>query len=139
MYNLLLFAHFASLAISAGTGVYIAAVSAHAGSNLEQSEARTLMPGIVGAISRVGMIGLVVLVGSGIAMAAMNGNAIVTKLFILKLLLVSAIIIFVFYMNRLSARMGKGDKSAVMLAKRLGPIGPLLAVLTIGTSVAVFG
>ena len=49
MYHLLLFLHFIGVAIGAGTGIYLLALTHHANRHLEQAEARTLIPGVAGA------------------------------------------------------------------------------------------
>ena len=139
MYDTLLFLHFFGVAIGAGTGIYMLALHRHAAKNLEQAEARTLVPGIVRSISRVGNIGLFLLVISGAGLVMMLGNNVLSAMFILKMLLVALIVIFVIVMNRLGALAQRtGDKSIAQFMKKLGMAGPVLGVLTILAAVTAF-
>lgn len=138
LYKTLLLLHMFGLTIGAGTGVYLAAVGRHAARHLEQAEARTLLPGVNGAISRVGSIGLGILILSGIGMMAILGGA-PGAAFWIKMALVAAIVIFVSTMQVLARRIRRaGDAGAAMQMKRLAPLGPVLAVLTIAAAVAAF-
>jgi len=139
MFDTLLFIHFIGIAIGAGTGVYLMALSRHAAHNLDQAEARTIMPGIVNTISAIGKLGLVLLIISGITMALTMGKTVWTGLFMLKILLVLLLIGFIIVMNALARRAnGKGDVAAALAMKRIAVVGPLLAVLTIYTAVQAF-
>ena len=139
MYDTLLFLHFVGISIGAGTGVYMFALARHAARNLEQAEARTLMPGISGTVSRVGDIGLLLLLTSGIGIALIIGRGILSELFIVKMLLVAAIILFIVIMRHLARRAQiKADLKAVQWMRRLGILGPLLGVATILAAVLVF-
>ena len=95
MYDTLLFLHFVGVSIGAGTGIYMFALARHAARNLEQAEARTLMPGISATVSRVGDVGLLLLIISGLGMATIIGVGILSEMFIVKMLLVTVIIIFI--------------------------------------------
>jgi hypothetical protein len=112
--------------------------------NLDQAEARTLMPGVAGAISRVGHLGMLTLIVSGSGMSLMLGNSVLSPMFIFKMLLVVLIIVFVVVMRSLAALAQRsGDKSAAQLMhaqlmKKLGIAGPVLGVLTILAAVAAF-
>lgn len=139
MYDTLLFLHFFGVAIGAGTGVYMLALHRHAARNLEQAEARTLIPGIAGSISRVGNIGLALLIISGAGMSVMLGNNVLSTMFMFKLVLVALICIFVVVMNRLAAIVRRtGDKPVAQLMKKLGIAGPILGTLTILAAVSAF-
>jgi len=139
-FHLLLFTHLVGLSIGAGTGLYLGAVSGHAARNLEPSEARTLMPGIAAAISRVGTAGLVLLIASGVAMAWMLGSAALNAAFWWKMVFVAAIVVYVGTMQVLARRVRTaGDAGAARLMKRLAPLGPVLALATIAAAVAAFG
>lgn len=139
MYNVLLFLHFFGISIGAGTGIYLMALSHHASRNLEQAEARTLIPGIAGTISRVGIFGLTLLIISGAGMLYMLGSNILHGVFLGKLVLVLLIVLFVSVMSYLSARVRhKADISAAKTMKRIAVLGPVLGVLTILTAVITF-
>jgi len=139
MYDLLLFLHFFGVAIGAGTGFYMLAVHKHAARNLDQAEARTIMPGIAAAISRVGTIGLTLLIISGVGMALIMGSAALTTWFVFKMLLVVLIVGFVVTMKRLAGRVQRnGDLQAASRMKKLGIAGPVLGTLTILVAVSVF-
>jgi len=139
LYKILLLLHMFGLTIGAGTGFYIGAVARHAERNLEQAEARTLIPGVNGALSKLGTIGLALLLISGIGLAQMMGTAAFNTAFLIKMGLVVAIVIFVGTMHVLAARSRRAsDMNAVMLMKKLGPVGPVLAVATLVAAVAAF-
>jgi len=138
-YQTLLTLHLIGLAIGAGTGVFIAAVNRHAARNLDQAEARALMPGINGTLSRVGSIGLALLLLSGIGMFALIGGHSLGAWFTVKMALVVAIVVFVGIMHLLAARMRRKPEAAVAAAmQRLGVAGPVLALLTVVAAVAAF-
>jgi len=139
LYKTLLLLQMCGLTIGAGTGFYIAAVARHAERNLEQAEARTLLPGVNGAISKLGTLGLALLLVSGIGLAAMLGPAALNTAFQVKMALVLAIVVFVGTMHALAARSRRaGDPNAVKLMKKIGPIGPVLAVATLVAAVTAF-
>jgi hypothetical protein len=140
LFKTLLFLHMFGLAIGAGTGFYIAAVGRHAARNLDQAEARTLLPGVNGALARVGTIGLALLLVSGIGLALMMGPAALGTAFMIKMVLVALIMVFVGAIHWLGVRARRTDgASAAVAMKRIGPLGPLLAVLTLAAAVAAFG
>lgn len=138
MFQTLLVLHMLGLSIGAGTGIYIAAVSRHAARNLDHAEARALMPGIAGAISGVGAIGLGLLILSGIGLVAVMGTGALGTAFWIKMALVAAIVAYVVTLHVLARRLRDGDARAVALKNRLAPVGPLLAVLTLIAAVAAF-
>jgi len=138
-YKFLLVLHMLGLSIGAGTGIYIAAVARHAARHLDQAEARVLLPGVNGAISAVGGIGLALLVASGIGMSVILGPAAITTAFELKMGLVVLIVAFLVAMGRLARRARKsGDAGAAATMRRIGPIGPVLALLTMVAAVGAF-
>jgi len=138
-YKFLLVLHMIGLSIGAGTGIYIAAVTRHAARNLDQAEARALLPGVNGAISGVGTVGLALLVISGIGMAVILGPAAITTVFVLKMVFVALIAVFVAAMGLLARRARKsGDAGAAATMRRIGPIGPALALLTMAAAVGAF-
>jgi len=139
LYKSLLLLHMFGLTIGAGTGFYLAAIGRHAARHLEQAEARTLIPGISGAISRLGSVGLALLLLSGIGMATLAGSAAFGTAFWIKMALVVAIVVYVGTMQMLAARARRaGDVTAVSMMKRLAPIGPALAVATLAAAVVAF-
>lgn len=139
MYITLLVLHMFGLTIGAGTGFYLAAVGRHAARNLEQAEARVLMPGIAGTISRVGTVGLIILILSGIGMLLIRGGGSPGALFNVKMALVAAIVVFVGTMQVLARRVRRaGDANAAMTMKKIALIGPVLAVLTLVAAVMAF-
>jgi hypothetical protein len=139
MFDTLLFLHFVGISIGAGTGVYLIALSRHAARNLDQAEARTLMPGVANTISGVGKLGLILLIVSGITMTLLMGKNVWSSLFMIKLILVALIVVFVAVMNYLARRVhGKGDMSAAQVMKKIAVLGPMLAILTIFTAVLAF-
>lgn len=139
MFDTLLFMHMFGLSIGAGTGIYLFAVSRHATANMDQAEARTLMPGITGAISKVGHIGLALLLVSGIAMVVALGPANLNGMFWAKMAGVLGIVVYVGVMTVLAGRVARAsDMAAAMKMKKLGPIGPALGALTILLAVLSF-
>ena len=139
MYSILLFMHFVGISIGAGTGIYMFALGRHASRNMEQAEARTLMPGINATIARVGDAGLILLLASGIGMGLLLGDSVVTTLFVLKMALVVVIIGFVLAMKYLAQRIRiTGNPSTMKLARRLGMLGPVLGLTTILVAVMLF-
>ena len=139
MYHLLLFLHFIGVAIGAGTGIYLLALTHHANRHLEQAEARTLIPGVAGALSRVGSLGLLLLIASGLGMLYSLGAGILHGVFLAKLALVLVLVLFVVMMHRLAWRVrSRGDVAAAQTMKSLAMFGPLLAVLIIAAAVMAF-
>lgn len=139
MYSTLLFLHFVGVSIGAGTGIYMLSLTRHAAQNMDQAEARTLMPGIAASVSRVGNIGLALLLLSGVGMGLMLGEDILSTMFLLKMLLVLLIVIFVVVMQYLATQVKTSDdKSILLLMRRLGMLGPLLGLATILVAVLVF-
>ena len=139
MFDTLLFLHFIGISIGAGTGVYMMALARHAAKNLDQAEARTLMPGVVGTVSGVGTLGLVLLLASGVAMSAILGNSIYSGMFIAKMVLVVVLVTFVVVMKYLERRVRiAGDMSAARLMKKIAILGPVLGLSTIFTAVMAF-
>ena len=139
MFDTLLFLHFIGISIGAGTGVYMMALARHAAKNMDQAEARTLMPGVVGTISGVGTLGLVLLIASGVAMSAILGNSIYSGMFIAKMVLVAVLVTFVVAMKYLERRVRLGgDMSAARLMKKIAILGPVLGLSTIFTAVMAF-
>jgi len=139
LYKTLLLLHMFGLTIGAGTGIYLAAVGRHAARNLDQAEARTLIPGVNGAISKVGTVGLALLLASGIGLAMMMGPAVINTLFLVKMSLVAAIIVFVGTMQVLARRTRRaGDTAAAATLRKISPLGPVLAILTLVAAVGAF-
>ena len=139
LYKTLLVLHMIGLSIGAGTGIYIGAVARHAARNLDQAEARALLPGVNGALSLVGTAGLALLIVSGLGMAAFLGPAAMTPAFVLKMVFVALIVVFVGAMHRLARRARTAnDSGAAATMRRLGPVGPLLAVVTVVAAVGAF-
>jgi uncharacterized membrane protein len=139
MFNALLILHFFGLSIGAGTSIYLLALARYATKNLEQAEARVLVPGIAGAISLVGNIGLVLLLGSGVSMIVMLGAGAMSAMFEVKMLLVALIVVFVATMNYLAHRVRhQQDNSAARLMQKLKFLGPLLGISTIMAAVLAF-
>jgi hypothetical protein len=138
-YKTLLLLHMFGLTIGAGTGIYLAAIGRHAARNLDQAEARTLIPGVNGAISKVGTVGLALLLASGIGLAMMRGPAVINTLFLVKMSLVAAIVVFVGTMQVLARRTRRaGDTAAAATMNKIGPLGPVLAILTLVAAVGAF-
>jgi uncharacterized membrane protein len=139
LYKTLLLLHLFGLTIGAGTGIYLAAIGRHAARNLDQAEARTLIPGVNGAISKVGTVGLAVLLVSGIGLAMMMGPAVISTLFLVKMSLVAAIVVFVGTMQVLARRTRRlGDTAAAATMRKISPLGPVLAILTLMAAVGAF-
>ncbi|MBI1424158.1 MAG: hypothetical protein GC149_11870 [Gammaproteobacteria bacterium] len=139
MFDTLLFLHFFGISIGAGTGIYMLALSRHAARNLDQAEARTLMPGVTNTISGVGKLGLLVLIVSGISMTVVMGKSAWSGMFLTKLILVALLVVFLLAMRQLVRRVQvKGDMSAAQLMKRIALLGPALGILIIFTAVLAF-
>jgi len=139
LYKTLLLLHMFGLTVGAGTGFYIAAIGRHAARNMEQAEARTLIPGINGAISKLGTVGLALLLVSGIGLALILGPAVFNTAFQIKMWLVVLVVVFVGTMHHLAARTRRaGDIRAAQMMRKLGPLGPLLAVATLIAAVMAF-
>ena len=139
MFDTLLFLHFIGISIGAGTGIYMMALSRHAARNLDQAEARTLMPGVANTISGVGKLGLILLIASGITMTLIMGKSVWSGLFLTKMILVALLIVFLVVINKLARRVHvKGDRSAAQVMKKISVLGPMLAMLTIFTAVLAF-
>jgi uncharacterized membrane protein len=138
MYSLLLITHLIGLSISAGTSVYLGALSRYAQRHLDQTEAKTLMPGISGAVSAVGNIGLAILLLSGLAMAFIIGFSGLTTVFWVKMTLVAAIIGYVGVMNYWAAKVRRGKPDYARRMKKLAVIGAPLGLFTIAAAVVAF-
>ena len=139
MFDTLLFLHFIGISIGAGTGIYMMALSRHAARNMDQAEARTLMPGVANTISGVGKLGLILLIASGITMTLIMGKSVWSGLFLTKMILVALLIVFLVVINKLARRVHvKGDMSAAQVMKKISVLGPMLAMLTIFTAVLAF-
>lgn len=140
MRDILLTTHFFGLTISAGTGLYLAAMSRYAATHLPREQIKPLLLGPGGALSKVGNIGLAVMVVSGLAMALTSGGpAAFNHYFWIKMSLVTLVVIYVGLMNYLShkARHEEGSETLLRM-KKLGPVGLTLAVLTLAASVMSF-
>lgn len=139
MHTFWLFMHLTGVSIGAGTGIYMAAVAHYGNKNLEQAEARTLMPGIAGALSRVGDVGLALLLVSGVMMVFARGTANMTAAFWVKMVLVAAIVIYVMLIKRW-ARQARttGNRMAAQRMNKVKVLGPPLGVLTILAAVLAF-
>ena len=139
MYDTLLFLHFFGISIGAGTGIYLMALSRHATQNLDQAEARTLMPGMTRTISGVGTIGLLMLIASGLLMALMLGKGVLSGMFVTKMVLVGMLVLFVMVMQYLGGKLQQqGDKRIALRMKRISFLGPLLGGSIILIAVMAF-
>lgn len=140
MFKLLLITHFLGLSIGAGTGVYMAALSAYAGKIADKTEAKAVMLGPGGAISSVGTIGLAMLLLSGMGMVAVGGGVAQWGIaFWIKMALVGLIVVYVMSLKRLAARARlETTPNAAIAMKKLGPIGPMLAIFTVSAAVLAF-
>lgn len=140
MCETLLILHFLGLSISAGTGVYMAAMSNFAVKNLEPAQLKPLMLGFGGAISNVGTIGLLILVASGLGLLANVGDlSAIDFFFWIKMGLVVLIITYVATMRSLANKAEKEMGPASMLTmKKLSPMGLALSALTVGAAVVAF-
>jgi uncharacterized membrane protein len=138
MYDALLVLHLIGVSIGAGTGIYLAAVSRYSARNMEQAEARTLMPGIIGTISKVGHIGLGLLLVSGILMVAMLNIAGLKEMFWLKMALVAVLFVYVGLMSSWGHRLKNGDTAIALRMKKVSAIGPPLGILIIVCAVLAF-
>ena len=65
MHKLMLITHFLGLSIGAGTGIYMAALSSYAAKLPDKAAAKAVMLGPGGAVSSVGLVGLILLLLSG--------------------------------------------------------------------------
>jgi hypothetical protein len=136
----LLILHFLGLSISAGTGVYLAAMSHFAAKNLDRSQIKPLMLGPGSAISNVGTTGLVVLVISGLGLLTAIGDlARLDFYFWVKMGLVALLIAYLSIVRSLAgkAKQEPGVESMLKI-KKLSPIGLLLSVFTVGAAVLAF-
>ena len=140
MFKTLLIFHFLGLSIGAGTGVYLAALSAHAAKLADKSAAKAVMLGPGGVISNVGTVGLVLLLISGVGMVGLNNGVIQWGLaFWIKMALVVLLVVYVTLMKWLALRAKQETvPKAAFTMKKLGPIGPTLAVCAIGAAVLAF-
>ena len=140
MFKTLLIFHFLGLSIGAGTGVYLAALSAHAAKLADKSAARSVMLGPGAVIANVGTVGLALLLISGVGMVAIdNGMVRWDTAFWIKMALVFSIVIYVAGMKWLTARARRETvPKAAFTMKKLGPVGPVLAACAIGAAVLAF-
>jgi uncharacterized membrane protein len=140
MNKTLLIFHFLGLSIGAGTGIYMAALSAYAAKMADKAAAKAVMLGPGDVISKVGTVGLVLLLISGAGMVALNdGVAKWGSIFLIKMALVLTLVIYVVSMKWLAARAKQETvPKAAFTMRKLGPVGPLLAVCTIGAAVLAF-
>ena len=136
MHKLMLITHFLGLSIGAGTGIYMAALSSYAAKLPDKA----VMLGPGGAVSSVGLVGLILLLLSGAGMVFVDHiTAHWAWAFRVKLVLVGLIVIYVTIMHHLGVR-AKREMAprAAFTMKKLGTIGPLLAVFTIIAAVMAF-
>jgi len=140
MHKLMLITHFLGLSIGAGTGIYMAALSAYAAKLPDKAVAKTVMLGSGGAISSVGLVGLSLLLLSGVWMVFVEHMVVQWDwAFRIKMVLVGLIVVYVGTMHRLAGRAKQETvPQAVFTMKRLGPIGPVLGVFTIIAAVIAF-
>lgn len=140
MYNVLLTVHFLGLSIGAGTGVYLAALASYAARQCDRAKARELMLGAGGVVSAVGLAGLILLLVSGILMVlSVGGIDQFGTAFRWKMAAVAVLVVFVTAMKRLALQAKRESTPRAAIAmKKLGPVGPALAVLTIGLAVSAF-
>lgn len=136
----MLITHFIGLSIGAGTGIYMAALSAYAAKLQDKAAAKAVMPGPGGAVSGVGVTGLALLLLSGVGMVFIDNVAAQWDwAFRIKMVLVGLIIIHVANMHRLAARAKRETTpQAAFTMKKLAPLGPILGVLTIIAAVMAF-
>jgi uncharacterized membrane protein YbhN (UPF0104 family) len=140
MHKLMLITHFLGLSIGAGTGIYMAALSSYAAKLPDKAAAKAVMLGPGGAVSSVGLVGLILLLLSGAGMVFVDHiTAHWAWAFRVKLVLVGLIVIYVTIMHHLGVR-AKREMAprAAFTMKKLGTIGPLLAVFTIIAAVMAF-
>jgi uncharacterized membrane protein YbhN (UPF0104 family) len=140
MHQLMLITHFVGLSIGAGTGIYMAALSSYAAKLPDKAAAKAVMLGPGAAVSSVGLVGLILLLVSGAGMVFVDDIAAHWAwAFRVKMLLVGLIVIYIAAMHRLGVRAKQETTPrAAFTMKKLGPIGPLLAVFTIIAAVMAF-
>jgi uncharacterized membrane protein len=140
MYDFLLIIHFFGLAIGAGTPFYMAALAVHAETSADPVKVKAIMLGPGAAVSWVGVVGLVLMVLSGVLMlAALRGVGDLDWSLATKIGLVVVVCLYVSYMKLLSHKAKREEGMATMAAmKKLAPLGPLLSVAVIVLSVLAF-
>jgi hypothetical protein len=140
MRDFLLSLHFLGLTIGAGTGVYLAALARWTAKHRGPPAVRDIMLGPGKAISDVGTIGLLLLIATGVALVfGAGGFGAMPAAFWIKLALVALIVVFVGTMRALAVRArNESGPGTMLLMKKLGPLGLVLAVLTVGAAVAAF-
>ena len=134
----LLITHLIGVSIGAGTSVYLGAISRYAQRHLDQAEAKTLMPGIAGAISAVGSFGLLLMLISGLSMVLVMGVDGLTEAFWRKMFLVAVIVGYVGLMNFWARKIRQGKFAYAVRMKKLSVLGPALGVFTIVAAVMAF-
>ena len=142
MFEALLTTHFFGLAISAGTGFYLAAMASHAAKALPREQIKPLMLGPGGAVSNLGFAGLIIMLCSGIAMVAYmlaNNMVVLGVTFYIKMALVALVVSYVLTARNLArkAKSEEGPDSMIKI-KKLSPVGLALSVMTIAASVVTF-
>lgn len=139
MYSILLIVHFLSLASGLGISLVMFVLGLHA-STLPPQEAGPLMGCVAGALRRISIAGLTLLVLSGIALALLAGEAMIAAggwWFHAKLAFVAVVVaaFVVVQVNQARARRGEDPPLAARRAMLAGRVA--LAAATLATILAV--
>ena len=137
--NFLVILHFIGLALGFSSGfgnMVMAGLIAKAPPN-EQAILARVPP----ALGRLGVIGLVLLWGSGVAivMTRYGGFSILPRPFIYKLTAVVLLTLTVLYINVLQPRAQRGDAAAMARIQTLGRLSGPLSLLAVIFAVITFG
>ena len=137
--NVFVILHFIGLALGFSSGfgnMVVAGLIAKAAANEKPILAR-----VQPALGRLGVIGLVLLWGTGIAivMTRYGGFAILPRPFVYKLIAAVLLTLTVIYINVLQPRAQRGDAAAMMRIQTLGRLTGPLSLLAVIFAVITFG
>lgn len=139
MIDALLIFHFIGLMLGAGGGMG-SAVAMGAANALPPEQAAPIR-GIGPALVRMSLAGLVLMVGTGVALVVVKYSAdwgAMPTMFHVKLLFVLTLTIAAVAMEMVYARVKKGDEKAAGLLPKLGPVAGVSSLLAVVFAVLAF-
>ena len=141
MYEFWVFLHFFGLAIGAGTPIYMMAIARQARKSGDPAVVKTAITTSGKAVTLVGAIGLTLLIISGIMMAGAMGPGI-TQLGITFTLKMVGVVLIAIFIGTVKVFIRKASQEEGMTSmgrlRTIAPIGPVLAIGTIGLAVLTF-
>lgn len=137
--TILIWAHFIGLAVGGAAAFGIPVIGSRM--PVVAAETRPVLLGIMHALSRVGRIGIGLLLLSGplLVWLKYGGWEGVSHWFWVKMVLVVLLIVGIIYSSQLLKRLQAGDISAARISPRVGMVNTALLLLIVLTAALAFG